>query len=163
MPLQYLWVSLPMRFYMFKRYNGNVHRAAAKVLQAEKPAQPAAPCASYCYPAAGSDSVSARLHDLVLGSRMIPQMAKIPLKIMHGIDHSWPTSGRSAISPSHVLRDIDTEGVNISPTNQPTRDKTTIPPIDVRFLSPACRQKNDGINIITRNGTIEVKFDPALL
>ena len=29
--------------------NGNVHRAAAKVLQAEKAARPAAPCATYCY------------------------------------------------------------------------------------------------------------------
>ena len=31
--------------------NVNVHRAAAKVLQAKKPARPAIPCASYCYPA----------------------------------------------------------------------------------------------------------------
>ena len=31
-------------------HNGNVHRAAAKDLQAEKPARPAAPCATYCYP-----------------------------------------------------------------------------------------------------------------
>ena len=34
-----------------KQDNGNVHRAAAKVLQAEKAARPAAPCATYCYPA----------------------------------------------------------------------------------------------------------------
>ena len=34
-----------------KRDNGNVHRAAAKILQAEKAARPAAPCATYCYPA----------------------------------------------------------------------------------------------------------------
>ena len=33
-----------------KRYNVSDHRAAAKVLQAEKAARPAAPCASYCYP-----------------------------------------------------------------------------------------------------------------
>ena len=32
-----------------ERDNGNVHRAAAKDLQAEKPARPAAPCATYCY------------------------------------------------------------------------------------------------------------------
>ena len=31
--------------------NGNDHRAAAIDLQAEKAARPAAPCASYCYPA----------------------------------------------------------------------------------------------------------------
>ena len=35
----------------FKRDNVNVHRAAAKVMQAEKAARPAAPCATYCYPA----------------------------------------------------------------------------------------------------------------
>ena len=29
--------------------NGNVHRAAANILQAEKAARPAAPCATYCY------------------------------------------------------------------------------------------------------------------
>ena len=29
--------------------NGNVHRAAAKDIQAEKAARPAAPCATYCY------------------------------------------------------------------------------------------------------------------
>ena len=29
--------------------NGNVHRAAAKDMQAEKTARPAAPCATYCY------------------------------------------------------------------------------------------------------------------
>ena len=32
-----------------KHDNVNDHRAAAKVLQAEKAARPAAPCASYCY------------------------------------------------------------------------------------------------------------------
>ena len=32
-----------------KRHNGNVHRAAANILQAEKAARPAAPCATYCY------------------------------------------------------------------------------------------------------------------
>ena len=32
-----------------ERDNGNVHRAAAKILQAEKAARPAAPCATYCY------------------------------------------------------------------------------------------------------------------
>ena len=37
--------------YMVRRDNGNVHRAAAKDLQAEKPARPAAPCATYCYTA----------------------------------------------------------------------------------------------------------------
>jgi hypothetical protein len=31
------------------RDNGNVHRAAAKDMQAEKAARPAAPCATYCY------------------------------------------------------------------------------------------------------------------
>ena len=31
--------------------NGNVHRAAANDLQAEKAARPAAPCATYCYTA----------------------------------------------------------------------------------------------------------------
>ena len=36
---------------LIKRDNGNDHRAAAKALQAEKAARPAAPCASYCYPA----------------------------------------------------------------------------------------------------------------
>ena len=36
---------------MSERDNGNDHRAAAKVMQAEKAARPAAPCASYCYPA----------------------------------------------------------------------------------------------------------------
>ena len=34
----------------YKRDNGNVHRAAAKDLQAVKAARPAAPCATYCYP-----------------------------------------------------------------------------------------------------------------
>ena len=29
--------------------NVNVHRAAAKDMQAEKAARPAAPCATYCY------------------------------------------------------------------------------------------------------------------
>ena len=33
----------------FEVDNVNVHRAAAKVLQAEKAARPAAPCATYCY------------------------------------------------------------------------------------------------------------------
>ena len=37
--------------YHFRRNNGNDHRAAAIDLQAEKTARPAAPCASYCYPA----------------------------------------------------------------------------------------------------------------
>ena len=32
-----------------KRDNGNVHRAAANIMQAEKAARPAAPCATYCY------------------------------------------------------------------------------------------------------------------
>ena len=35
----------------FKPHNVNVHRAAANILQAEKAARPAAPCATYCYPA----------------------------------------------------------------------------------------------------------------
>ena len=34
---------------LLRRDNGNDHRAAAIDLQAEKPARPAAPCASYCY------------------------------------------------------------------------------------------------------------------
>ena len=29
--------------------NGNVHRAAANILQEKKAARPAAPCATYCY------------------------------------------------------------------------------------------------------------------
>ena len=32
-----------------KHDNGNVHQAAAKILQAEKAARPAAPRATYCY------------------------------------------------------------------------------------------------------------------
>ena len=36
-------------------HNGNVHRAAAKVMQAEKAARPAAPCATYCYRAVTVD------------------------------------------------------------------------------------------------------------
>ena len=36
---------------LVERDNSNDHRAAAKVLQAEKAARPAAPCASYCYAA----------------------------------------------------------------------------------------------------------------
>ncbi|WP_238381193.1 hypothetical protein, partial [Mariniblastus fucicola] len=39
--------SLHLR--LLKRDNVNVHRAAAKDLQAEKAARPAAPCATYCY------------------------------------------------------------------------------------------------------------------
>jgi len=35
---------------LFERDNGNVHQAAANILQAEKVARPAAPCATYCYP-----------------------------------------------------------------------------------------------------------------
>jgi hypothetical protein len=35
--------------------NGNVHRAAAKIMQAEKAARPAAPCATYCYRAVTSE------------------------------------------------------------------------------------------------------------
>ena len=31
--------------------NGNVHRAAANIMQAGKAARPAAPCATYCYTA----------------------------------------------------------------------------------------------------------------
>ena len=34
-----------------QRDNVNVHRAAAKIMQAGKAARPAAPCATYCYPA----------------------------------------------------------------------------------------------------------------
>ena len=60
MPLQYLWVSLPMRIYMFKRYNVNDHRAAAIDLQAEKAARPAAPCATYCYRAVACGGVVLR-------------------------------------------------------------------------------------------------------
>ena len=33
----------------FKPNNVNVHRAAANILQAEKAARPADPCATYCY------------------------------------------------------------------------------------------------------------------
>ena len=44
--------------YLIERDNGNVHRAAAKVMQAEKPARPAAPCATYCYHA-----ICVRSHD----------------------------------------------------------------------------------------------------
>ena len=39
---------------MVSPHNVNDHRAAAIDLQAEKSARPAAPCASYCYPALGS-------------------------------------------------------------------------------------------------------------
>ena len=47
-----LWSSIPKRpQVVFKPDNVNDHRAAAIDLQAEKPARPAAPCASYCYPA----------------------------------------------------------------------------------------------------------------
>ena len=35
MPLQYLWVSLPMRIYMFKRYNVSIHRARTVTLNIE--------------------------------------------------------------------------------------------------------------------------------
>ena len=38
-------------YQLVKRDNGNVHRAAAKDMQAEKAARPAAPCATYCYTA----------------------------------------------------------------------------------------------------------------
>ena len=38
--------------------NGNVHRAAAKDLQAEKTARPAAPCATYCYRALCETSIA---------------------------------------------------------------------------------------------------------
>ena len=34
---------------IYERDNVNVHRAAANILQAEKAARPAAPCATYCY------------------------------------------------------------------------------------------------------------------
>ena len=34
---------------MVSPHNVNVHRAAAKDMQAEKAARPAAPCATYCY------------------------------------------------------------------------------------------------------------------
>ena len=44
-----------------KRYNVNVHRAAAKILQAEKAARPAAPRATYCYPAGLSESITLAL------------------------------------------------------------------------------------------------------
>ena len=37
--------------------NGNVHRAAAKDMQAEKAARPAAPCATYCYVAVNAASI----------------------------------------------------------------------------------------------------------
>jgi len=40
-----------MRNVSFGRDNVNDHRAAAIDLQAGKAARPAAPCASYCYPA----------------------------------------------------------------------------------------------------------------
>jgi hypothetical protein len=39
------------KFRLFERDNVNVHRAAANILQAEKAARPAAPCATYCYAA----------------------------------------------------------------------------------------------------------------
>ena len=35
---------------LVKHDNVNVHRAAANILQAEKAARPADPCATYCYP-----------------------------------------------------------------------------------------------------------------
>ena len=38
--------------------NGNVHRAAAKNMQAEKTARPAAPCATYCYRALCGSSIA---------------------------------------------------------------------------------------------------------
>ena len=44
MPLHYLWVSLPMRFYMFKRYNVSVHRAAANKLNIENRATRGSVC-----------------------------------------------------------------------------------------------------------------------
>ena len=44
---------------MIKRDNVNVHRAAANDLQAEKAARPAAPCATYCYPAIADSVASA--------------------------------------------------------------------------------------------------------
>ena len=34
---------------LLEPHNVNVHRAAAKDMQAEKAARPAAPCATYCY------------------------------------------------------------------------------------------------------------------
>ena len=37
------------QIFWHRRDNVNDHRAAAIDLQAEKPARPAAPCASYCY------------------------------------------------------------------------------------------------------------------
>jgi hypothetical protein len=42
-----------------ERDNGNVHRAAANIMQAEKAARPAAPCATYCFP-----SISIQQDDL---------------------------------------------------------------------------------------------------
>ena len=40
---------MPDNSKLIERDNGNDHRAAAKDLQAEKAARPAAPCATYCY------------------------------------------------------------------------------------------------------------------
>ena len=39
-----------IKFSCLEPDNVNVHRAAAKDMQAEKAARPAAPCATYCYP-----------------------------------------------------------------------------------------------------------------
>ena len=44
-----------------ERDNGNVHRAAAKDMQAEKTARPAAPCATYCYRALCGSAIAACL------------------------------------------------------------------------------------------------------
>jgi len=41
------WASFVLG--LSKRDNGDVHRAAARIMQAEKAARPAAPCATYCY------------------------------------------------------------------------------------------------------------------
>ena len=45
--------------------NVNDHRAAAIDLQAEKPARPAAPCASYCYPTFVRGVVRSGRHNIV--------------------------------------------------------------------------------------------------
>ena len=61
-----------------KRDNVNVHRAAAKILQAEKAARPAAPCATYCYPlpVLKLDSVSSQLS--VPSSQVMPKRQAAP-------------------------------------------------------------------------------------
>ena len=139
-----------------KRHNVNDHRAAAIDLQAEKAARPAAPCASYCYPA--SDS---------------PSGGNVKSGFSGGLDSSYITliidsrlsvanAFRSAQVRARRIADSSLTAINSAQSScQGTVNILAILCLAVNHVGSATGSKSPALrplNMVTSGGTIDLFF-----